>query len=548
MPVYSFLENSARKFPNRDAVIYLGARHSYKDLWDQTLCFAQNLKKLGVKKGDRVGLLLPNCPQFIIAFNAIHTLGGIVVTVNPLLPVEEISRELEFTDCKTLIILDRLLEKLPEKHPDTVIIAEAAYYAPLHLRMLSRLRYRELKGPENAFKFEELTRGPKLTEYANIDAKDDVAAILFTSGSTGKPKGVMLTHYALVANALQSYYWLRGWGYSSKPQEAGWPIILCAIPFFHSYGLVCMNEALSFGCTLSLLPNPNGIEILKAIHNDRVTHAPLIPRLIHEVLRYPGRGKYDLNSLFSCSSGGASISIETMKEMEKLTNARMYQGYGLTETGPSVCATPVEGNPNYASAGLAYPDTEIKIVDPQIGEVEMPHGRRGEIIVRGPQLMKGYWMTPKATEEVLKEGWLYTGDIGSMDEQGYIYIVGRKQEKILADGHSVYPTEVENLLVSHPSVEHAIAFGVPDPLRCSTEIKAIIVLHKRINPTEALKQELIQYCGDQLEAYKTPSSITFREKLPMTAIGKIDRLAIQAEIDEKIRMVASGEIDYNEIK
>ena len=225
MPVYNFIENSARKFPNRDAVIYLGKRHSYRELWDQTRCFAQNLRSHGVNKGVRVGLILPNCPQFIIAFNAVHLLGGIVVTVNPLLPVDEIQRELETTDCKTLIILDRLLDKLPGKHPEKIIVAEAAYYAPWHLRTLSRLRYRDMRGPENSIKFEELTTGPKLREYANIKAKEDVAAILFTSGSTGKPKGVMLTHYALVANALQSYYWLRGWGYSSKPQEAGWPII-----------------------------------------------------------------------------------------------------------------------------------------------------------------------------------------------------------------------------------------------------------------------------------------------------------------------------------
>jgi len=548
MPVYSFLENSARKFPNRDAAIYLGARHSYKSIWEQTLCFAKKLRELGIKKGDRIGLLLPNCPQFIIAFNAIHTLGGIVVTVNPLLPKEEIDRELEITDCITLIILDRLLEKLPENHPNMVIVAEAAYYAPVHLRMLSRLRYRDMKGPENSIKFENLTRGQKITEFADIDAKEDVATILFTSGSTGKPKGVMLTHYSLVANALQSYYWLRGWGFSSKPQKAGWPIILCAIPFFHSYGLVCMNEAISFGCTLSLIPNPNGEEILKAIHNDGITHAPLIPRLIHEVLNNPLLGKYNLSSLFSCSSGGAAIPIETMKEMEKLTSSRMYQGYGLTEAGPSICATPVEGEPNYASVGLAYPDTEVKIVDPQIGEVEMPSGRQGEIVVRGPQLMKGYWKNPEVTTETVKEGWLFTGDIGSMDEQGYIYIVGRKQEKILADGHSVYPTEVEKVLVSHPSVKHAVAFGVPDPLKCSTDIKTIVVLQKGEKPTDKLTSELIQYCSKQLEAYEIPSSISFRDYLPMTAIGKIDRLAIQVEIDEKIRMVTSGEITIDEIK
>ncbi|MBN2336241.1 AMP-binding protein [Candidatus Bathyarchaeota archaeon] len=540
MPVYELWRNSARKFPDRDAVIYLGARHTYAALWGQTLCLAANLRGTGVSKGDRVGVLLPNCPQFIVAYNAAHLLGAAVVAVNPLMPVQEVGRQLKETGCKTLIILDRLLDKLPEKHPETVIIAEAAYYAPTRLRFLSRLTYRGLKPPRNALRFEDLTRGPRLEGFADVRPREDVAVIVYTSGTTGEPKGVMLTHYGQVANALQSYHWLRGWGYSAKPQAAGWPVVLCALPFFHSYGLVVMNEAVSFGCTLVLLPNPTAESILKATDRHSVTHFPLIPRLIREILRHPDLAKYDLTSLTHCASGGASIPVEDMRRFEKVAGARMYQGYGLTEAGPSVSATPVEGEPNYASAGQVYPDTEVRIMDLQLGEVEAPRGEKGEIVVRGPQLMAGYWGDPEATAEVVRGGWLHTGDIGYMDEDGYLYIVGRKMDRIVARGHTVWPTEVEEVLQSHPDVEAAVAFGVPDPLRCTTDIRAAVILAEGTEPTDELEHKLLALCNERLEEYQVPARIMFRDKMPMTAMGKVDRAAVLAEVDERIRELMLG--------
>ena len=540
MPVYEFWRNSARKFPDRAAVIYFGARHSYSELWGQSLSLAQNLKALGVERGDRVGLILPNTPHFMVAVNATHLVGGVAVTVNPLLPVPEIERELKITGCRVLIVLDRLLEKLPEEAPETVIVAEAASYAPTHLRLLSSLRHRAGKHPRGALRFEDLVTGPRLEDEAEIEPKEDVAMIMFTSGTTGEPKGVMLTHYALVANALQSYHWLRGWGYSAKPQAAGWPIILCAVPFFHSYGLVVMNEAVSFGCTMVLLPNPNAEEIMKAADRHKVTHFPLIPRFIREILTHPDLGKYDLTSLTTCASGGAAIPVEHMKAFEKAAGARMYQGYGLTEAGPSVCATPIEGEPNYASAGLLYPDTEARIVDLQVGELDMAPGQAGEIIVRGPQLMKGYWDNPEATAQSLRDGWLYTGDIGYMDEAGYMYIVGRKMDRILARGHTVWPTMVEDALKTHPAVEMAVAFGAPDPLRCSTDVRAMVKLKEGYGPSPELQEELLETCRRTLKEYEVPSGITFRDQIPVTAVGKVDRRAVLTEIKKIVE--TGGEI------
>ncbi len=539
MPVYEFWRNTARKFPDRDAVIYLGARHSYKALWRQTLGFAANLQGLGVKRGSRVAVLLPNCPQFIVAYNAVNVLGGTLVALNPLMPAPEIGREMEETGCSVLVVLDRLLDRLPEETPETVIVAEAAGYAPTHLRLLSRLK-RGHRPPEGSLRFEDLTGGPPIDECPGVESRGDVAVVMYTSGTTGQPKGVMLTNYSLVVNALQSYHWLRGWGYSAKPQPQGWPVVLCALPFFHSYGLVVLNEAVSFGCTLVLLPNPTPLEIMKATDRHRVTHFPLVPRLIREILRHPDLHRYDLTCLTHCASGGAMIQAEHMRGFEAVTGARMYQGYGLTEAGPSVSATPIEGEPNYASAGLLYPDTEARIVDLQLGEVEMPPGEKGEITVRGPQLMKGYWGSPDETADTLRDGWLYTGDIGYMDDDGYLYIVGRKRDRIVARGHTVWPTMVEQTLESHGAVEAAIAFGVPDPLRCSTDIRAAVKLADGNEPSKELERELITLCAHRLEEYQVPTAIVFRDELPMTAMGKVDRAAVIAEVDERIRELMQG--------
>jgi len=538
MPVYEFLKNSARKFPTRDAVIYMDAKHSYSKLWDQTERLASNLMRLGIKHGDRVALLLPNTPHFIVAYNAVLLCGATVVTLNPLQSIEELARQIKATDSRILIILDRLLDKLPETHPE-LIVAEAAYYVSPWLRALSRLKYRTQK-LEDAHRFEDLIHGEKARSYPEIHPREDTSAIMFTSGTTGQPKGVLLTHYSQVANALQSYYWLRGWGYSLKPQPAGYPIIACAIPFFHSYGLVIMNEAVSFGCTLALIPQPTPEEIMKVIQKHRATHLPLIPSFIKGIVEHPKAKQYDLTSLTMCSSGGAPISVSLMKQFEAICGARMYQGYGLTEAGPTITATPVMGEPVYESVGLPYPDTVVKIVDLQLGDIEMPPGKNGEIIVQGPQMMKGYLEEDGGkAESFLRDGWLYTGDIGYKDEKGFLYIVGRKSDRIIAGGHNVWPTRVEEVLCMHRDVAQAVAFGFPDSLRCSTEISAIVVPRRGVD-TGRLEKQLIALCRENLEEYEVPMRILFRESLPMTPMGKVDRTKIIEEINERIEKLMQG--------
>ena len=535
MPLHGFLENSARKFPERTATVFLGARASYSHLWGQSLRLAGGLRRLGVGKGDRVGLLLPNTPHFVMALNAVSVAGGVSVPVSPLNPVEEIGRELDETEVNVLVVLDRLLDRLPQERRGRLVVAEAAAYAPVHIQAASRLQPR--KSPRGSLSFEELVKGKPQEELAKIDAREDIVAILYTSGTTGQPKGVMLTHYNLVANALQSYHWLRGWGYSHKPQPAGWPVILCAVPFFHGYGLNILDEAVSFGCTLALVPDPKPEAIMAAVQETRATHFPAIPRFIREVLKHPAFARYDLTSLTSCSVGGDSIEQRYMDEFVVVTGARFYQGYGLTEAGPSTHGTPVEGNPNPRSVGLAFPDTEAKIVDLQLGEV--PPGVEGELVLRGPQVMKGYWRAPEETARVLRGGWLYTGDMARVDEEGYLYIVGRKRDRIVAAGRTVWPVEVEEALLSFPGVEAAIAVGTPDPLRCSTDIQAFVVLGLGVDG-EGVKERLLDHCRGLLEPHKVPGSIEVVASLPQTQMGKVDRLAVEAQVERRVREYIEG--------
>jgi long-chain acyl-CoA synthetase len=538
VPLYALLENSARKFPQRDAIIFYGRRIKYRELWSQARSMAASLRGLGVGEGDQVGLLLPNVPQFLIAYNAVLAVGGIVVPVNPLNPVEEVGREFRETEAGTVIVLDRLIDRLPEERPRNTVVAEAAAYAPRSLRLLSRLRGQASRRPKGAISFERLVEGPPLEELAEVDPREDTAVVLYTSGTTGRPRGVMLTHYGLVANALQSYHWLRGWGFSAKPQPAGWPVVVCAVPFFHAYGMtVGMNEAIQFGCTLVLVPEPSAEMILDAIQRHRATHLPAIPRFIEEILDHPSLGRYDLSSLTSCLSGGAPIDPRLVGRFVEATGASLYQGYGLTEAGPCTHCTPVGGGPDRRSAGLAFPDTEARIVDQQLGEVEMPPGEVGELVVRGPQVMKGYWRDPEETARVLRGGWLYTGDTAYVDGEGYLYVVGRKRDRIVAGGHSVWPSEVEDVLASHPKVEMAVAVGVPDPLRCSTDVRALVTLRAGVEK-EGAEAELLDYCRGRLEYFQVPASVKVVDSLPMTPMGKVDRLAVEAEaerlVDERV--------------
>ena len=534
IPLYAFLENSARKYPNRTAAIFYGNRIPYCRLWNESLRLAGALSRLGLEKGDRVAILLPNVPQFIIAYNGIMAAGGVIVPINPLNPSEEIAREIKESGAENIIILDRLLNKVSEKPPGNLIVAEAAAYVPWHLRTLSRLRG-EKWSPKSSLSLERLLKEPPLVELPQIDPRKDAVTILFTSGTTGPPKGVILTHRNLVANALQSYHWLRGWGYSAKPQPAGWPVVVCAVPFFHSYGMtVGLNESIQFGCTLVLIPEPNANTIMNAIRDYRATHLPTIPLFIREILSHPDLPGKDLTSLTSVVSGGSRIEPELVNRFEELTGATIYQGYGLTEAGPGTHCTPIEGSPNRRTVGLPFSDTEARVVDLQLGEIDLGPGEKGELLVRGPQVMKGYWNDPEATALVLKDGWLHTGDIVEEDVEGFLYIVGRKLDRIIAAGHTVWPSEVEEVLGTHPSVNKVVTIGVPDPLRCATEVEAFVTLKIGVEQ-KGIEDDLLELCARCLDYFKVPAKITVVNSLPLTVIGKVDRVAVEAALKRRLQ-------------
>jgi long-chain acyl-CoA synthetase len=469
-----------------------------------------------------------------MAYNAILALGGIVVAINPLNSRWEIGRELRETGAETLIFLDQLTNKLPEKRPKNLIVTEATTYAPWIFRFLSRLKSKDWEILEDCLSLEKIQKCPLLKKPAEVDPIKDLAVIQYTGGTTGHPKGVMLTHYNLVSNTIQSNFWLRGWGYSNKPQPVGWPVVICAIPFFHIYGMtVAMNESIQFGCSLVLVPEPKPEVIMVNIQRYRATHLPVIPRMIREIMVHPKLSRYDLTSLTSCVSGGAAIEPDLVEQFIEVTGAKFYHGYGLTEASPTTHCPPFKGATNYRTVGLSFPDTETKIVDLRTGGIELPVGDNGELMVKGPQVMVGYWNKPEETSKVLKDGWLLTGDIVHQDVDGFLYIVDRKQNRIVSAGHTIWPSEVEKVLESHPLVESAIAIGELDPLRCTTDICSFVVIN-RDSPASDFDSILLDYCRHWLEPYKVPSKITLVDALPLNSLGKVNRRVFQKNLKSLI--------------
>jgi len=525
-PLYEILENSAVKYPWRTALIYYGRRISYSKLWEQSLRVASTLAEMGLERGDRVALMLPNIPQFVIAYFGILAAGCVAAPLNPLNPREEIRRELSELEARILIALDRFLDKLPEGSWE-IYLAEAESYLPWHLRVLSHLRHRGLREGGDARRFRELLEAPPRSIETEINPREDLAVILYTGGTTGPPKGVMHTHYSLMANALQTYYWTRGWWRYHRPYPAGWPHVVSAIPFFHSYGLtVALHEPLLAGATLILVPKPKVEEIMRVIQRYRATHLPATPRMIREIVNHPRVGDYDLGSLILSVTGGAPLEWETAERFMKLTGAKLHHGYGLTEAGPVTHCTPVDRKPKPGSVGFPLPDTEFRIVDLETGRYDVPSGKPGELLVRGPQVMRGYWRRPEETERALRDGWLHTGDVAILDEGGWLRILGRRGERIVAEGHALWPEEVEALLRSHPGVEEAAVVGVADPMRCAMDVQALIVPRAGYGGRE-LVSSLLSLCREHLEPYKVPSRILIVKELPKTPLGKIDRRSVR---------------------
>lgn len=528
------LKNTAEKYPNKIAIHFNGKELSYKELYESALKFAGYLQKIGIQKGDRVAIMLPNTPQSVISFYGVMMAGGIVVQTNPMYTERELAFQMKDSGAKAIVALDILFPRIKKIQGETelehVIITVIKDYLPFPKNLvypfIQKKQYGfsvkvEHKGNDHLIT--EIMKHPALQEpIMNINFEEDLAILQYTGGTTGFPKGVMLTHKNLIANTKMCQAWL----YKCREGEE---IVLGALPFFHVYGMTTvMILSILQASKMVLIPKPDPEVLLKTIQSQRPTMFPGAPTMYIGMLNHPELSKYDLSSIDSCISGSAPLPVEVQEQFERLTGGKLVEGYGLTESSPVTHANLLwDGERVKGSIGLPWPDTLAEIRSVETGE-PLPVGEIGELVVKGPQVMKGYWNRPEETQEVLKDGWLHTGDMGYMDEEGYFYIVDRKKDMIIASGYNIYPREIEEVLYEHPAVKEVVVAGVPDPYRGET-VKAYIVLKEGTTVTE---DELNKFARKNLAAYKVPRKYEFRDELPKTTVGKILRRQLVEEEKE----------------
>lgn len=523
----ALLDQTAQQQPQKTALIFFGKSITYEQLRQHINSVAAALQQNGIKPGDLVALLLPNCPQYIISYYAILTIGAVVVPVNPLLTVSELVHVVQDSGVRAAICLDLLAEKLGQVQErchaaGNTRLLENIYYTslrdflPFPLNVLYPLKQKLPPGVKARLaagkKFTDLLKSSSPPEpVPPADIHHDTAVLIYTGGTTGKPKGIMLSHYALVVNAHQGIAWVQ---MSAREQD----ILLAVLPIFHGFGMsVCMNAPLLAGGTTVLLPRYDAGEILQTIHRHRPTLFAGVPTMYIGLINHPQLSRFDLSSLRGCFVGAAPMAPEIKRRFETLTGARLMEGYGLTEAVTAKSANPYRGVNKTGSIGIPFPDTLFRIVDVETGKQELSPREIGELVLQSPDLMLGYYNNPEETAATIRNGWLHTGDLGYMDEDGYFFIVERKKDLIITGGFNVYPREVEDVLYQHPAVQEASVIGVPDDYR-GEAVKAFIALKEGAS---AEQDQIIDFCRQHLVAYKVPRQVEFCEELPKTAIGKI---------------------------
>ncbi|MGH7233117.1 MAG: long-chain-fatty-acid--CoA ligase [Nitrospiraceae bacterium] len=540
--VSDLLRDSAAKFPTSIALLFYGRRIGFSELDDLSTRFAFSLRSLGVREGDRVALMLPNIPQAIIGYYGALKAGAIVVPTNPLYVSRELEIQLQDSASETLVALDLFyprIEAIRDLAPlKRIILTSVRDFLPPFRRLLYPIkaklngRWIVIEKHPPLYDFLQLLDPVPSESMANAPLPsshpNNVAMLQYTGGTTGTPKGVMLTHRNIVVNAWQCRIWVPDFA-------EGREVFLGVIPFFHVYGLsTCQNLAMMTGSTVILLPRFEVKEVLQAIHRYRVTVFSGIPMMFMRITECPTVDRYDLRSLRACLSGASPLHAEVQDRFERLTGVKISEGYGLTEAGPVTHCNPIYGDRPRGAIGVPFPDTDARIVDLETGEIPVALGEVGELVVRGPQVMPGYWNNEAETGAVLRDGWLHTGDVVRQDETGFFFLVDRKKDMIKCRGENVYPREVEEILFRHPSVREAVVVGIPHRQYGET-VKAFVVL---LNGQPVTEQELIAHCRRSLAAFKVPSSIVFRQELPRTLIGKVLRRALRDE--EASRTAADG--------
>jgi long-chain acyl-CoA synthetase len=535
-PVQQYLVNAAKEFPDKNAIHFMGKELTYKDIFEKATKLAAYLQQLGISKGDRVAIMLPNIPQTVIGYFGVLLAGGVVVMTNPLYMERELEYQMNDSGAKIIITLDILFPRVSKVMPNTqlkhIIVTAIKDALPfpksLIYPFIQKKQYGivvNVKHAGNHHLLTEILKQPaKSLKTFDFNFEEDIALLQYTGGTTGFPKGVILTHKNLVANASMCKMWM----YKCKRGEEK---VLGIIPFFHVYGMTTvMVLSVMQAFEMILLPKFDAETTLKTIQKQRPTLFPGAPTLYIGLLNHPDLSKYDLSSIDSCISGSAALPVEVQQNFEEITGGKLVEGYGLTESSPVTHANFLWDRPRIkGSIGVPWPDTDAAIFSMENGE-PLPPGEIGELAVRGPQIMKGYWNKPEDTAQTIQNGWLLTGDLGYMDEEGYFFIVDRKKDMIIAGGFNIYPREIEEVLYEHPDIQEVVAAGVPDPYRGET-VKAYVVLKEGANVSE---EELNQFARKHLASYKVPRIYEFRNELPKTAVGKILRRALVDEEKKKI--------------
>ena len=550
-PVWALVEESAEKYPDALAVTLpiapMARRLTYRQLKEEAERFAGALISLGIGKGDRVGLVLPNCPQYVVAFYGMQRLGAVAVGNNPLYTQREMTHQLTDAGIETLIVLDVLYPTIGKIRDQVglrqVVVTEIGDYLGFPINKLARVKQKReaqhqgqpwppVPADHDVIRWSDLmSRSTPDLSPLQVDPVEDVAALVYTGGTTGPSKGAMLTHHNLVSNAIQTGAWFTD-------VKDGEEAILAVLPFFHSYGMgAVMNMALSRAMKLILQPRFELEMALKAIEKEKATLFPGVPRIYIAINEANETKDHDLSSIRACFSGAAPLPVAVAEKFEGITGGRLVEGYGLTETSPVTHINPIYGKRKFGTIGLPIPDTDCKVVDLDDPEKEVPPGQEGELCIAGPQVMKGYWNRPDETADMIrvhKDGirWLHTGDIAKMDEDGYFAIVDRKKDMILVSGFNVYPTDVEQVLYRHPKVKQVCVVGIPDD-RTGEAVKAFVVLKEG---QAASQGEILQWAKDPehgLTGYRAPRHIEFRDELPTTMVGKVLRRVLLEEEKQK---------------
>jgi len=529
---FDLLETAAKKYPNQPCTIFKGGIISYKEMSEMTDRLAAGLHKLGVRKGDRVGLYIPNTPQFVTAFFAIMKLGAVVVATNPLYTEREIEYQVNDAGVEVMVLMTNNYEKVKAIQHKTgikqMVVTNIKEALPQPLRTLFTLFKEKKSGFRATLRDNDVWMKDLITQNSPQDkpdveiTTDDTALFQYSGGTTGISKGVVARHYGVVANTYQIDAW-------NPLAQDGEEMVLMAIPLYHAYGMVVgMMYGIKKGAGLVMVPDPRDMEdVLENAVKYQCTIYPGVPAMYNAINNHPDvlAGKYDLSNISVCISGSAPLMRETKLKFEEITGGSLAEGYGLSEAPVASHCNPIIGTNKTGSIGMPFPDVDCKIVDLDDEVSELPAGEIGELALKGPQVMKGYHNMPTETANALRDGWLYTGDIAYMDEDGYFYIVDRKKELIKPGGFQVWPREVEEVISDHPAVLEVGVAGIPDP-ESGEAVKAWVVLKQGQSASE---EELIEWCKKDLAGYKIPKQIEFRDELPKTNVGKILRRELAKE-------------------